>query len=84
LSACVVTGASRGIGRACALGLAERGQRLALLGRDSEALRATLRSCLEHGAKAVDFFEVDLVDPAHIERAASELLGRLGPPSILR
>ena len=34
----VVTGASRGVGRATALGLAARGMRLALVGRPSAEL----------------------------------------------
>lgn len=40
----VVTGASRGLGRACAEQLAAEGARLVLCGRDDDALRATAAS----------------------------------------
>ena len=40
----VVTGASRGLGRACAEQLAAEGARLVLCGRDEEALSATAAS----------------------------------------
>jgi len=36
----VVTGASSGIGRACALALAQRGAKVALLNRDSQSAQA--------------------------------------------
>src|SRR6185312_2867309 len=41
----VMTGASRGIGRALAVGLAQRVERVVLLGRDVEGLRETAAGC---------------------------------------
>ena len=45
----VVTGSSRGIGRAIALALAARGLDLALLSRTSEAQSETVRACRAAG-----------------------------------
>jgi 3-oxoacyl-[acyl-carrier protein] reductase len=47
----VVTGASRGIGRAIAVELAQQGCDLALLGRDQNSLNETIALCSEYGNK---------------------------------
>jgi NAD(P)-dependent dehydrogenase (short-subunit alcohol dehydrogenase family) len=49
----IVTGASRGIGRALALELARRGAGLVLNARDAEALAETAAACAEAGGKDV-------------------------------
>src|SRR5947209_6088891 len=43
--ACVITGASRGIGRATALALSGEGAALLLIGRNEEALSRTAQEC---------------------------------------
>jgi len=59
-----VTGASSGIGRAVALGLARLGAGLVLVGRDEERLAVTQRSATETpGAGGVVTAPLDLVDP---------------------
>ncbi len=55
----VVTGASSGIGRALALSLAEHGARLALLGRNTEALE-TVAAQAQGGSAHVVCYTVDL------------------------
>lgn len=47
--ACIVTGASRGIGRASALALAAEGAALLLVGRRRETLDEVLQQCLKSG-----------------------------------
>jgi 3-oxoacyl-[acyl-carrier protein] reductase len=49
--ACVVTGASRGIGRATAEQLAEAGASVLLVGRDEDALAEVARACHERGGR---------------------------------
>jgi 3-oxoacyl-[acyl-carrier protein] reductase len=77
----VVTGASRGIGRATALELAGRGLPLALLGRPSTDLDET---CSTVGRR-VDTRVVacDLSKPADIAQAAESVLGQSGAPAVV-
>jgi short-subunit dehydrogenase len=75
----VITGASSGIGRATALTFADRGARLVLAARSSDALETLAKECRRRGAKAVavstDVTDADAVD-AVAERAVAEF-GRL-------
>jgi NAD(P)-dependent dehydrogenase (short-subunit alcohol dehydrogenase family) len=64
----VITGASRGIGRAIAKRLADAGADLALWARDREALDAVAREIAASGRLA-QVFEVDVSDSASVDRA---------------
>lgn len=77
----VVSGSGRGIGRATALLLAERGFDLALLGRPSAAQAESVRLAAERGASVLQL-DCDLQRPAEIERAATRILD-LGAPDAL-
>ena len=72
----VVTGASRGIGQAIALALADAGAQLALVGRDPETLRAVARD--EHRC-----YPADLGLDADVDRLASALAADLPALHIL-
>lgn len=67
----VVTGASSGIGRAAARQLADRGARVAVLGRDADRTRAVAASI--DGAEA---YIADFASLADVHRVANDLLGR--------
>jgi 3-oxoacyl-[acyl-carrier protein] reductase len=73
----VVTGASRGIGRATALALHRRGLHVALVGRSRDALAAVASDCTGEGREA-RVFDCDLRDLARVERVGAEL-AELGP-----
>ncbi len=77
----VVTGASRGIGRATALALAKRGIGVTLVGRASANLDLCHRTVLETGAM-VRVVVCDLASTTAIERCADEVL-LWGPPLAL-
>jgi len=78
----LLTGASRGIGRALALQLAHRGVRLALLGRASPGLSSLLAELARIGPRAA-FFEVELADAEQLQVRLAELLATEGLPSIV-
>lgn len=78
----VITGTSRGVGRATALRLAEDGFRLALLGRPSAAQEETERLLVHLGAQFVHV-PCDLAQPAEVAGAARVVLDRLGPPDVV-
>jgi 3-oxoacyl-[acyl-carrier protein] reductase len=79
----VVTGASRGIGRATALELARRGLGLALVGRASSELDQTVTSALAAGAPVARIFPCDLADAVATERAAQAVLAEHASPDVL-
>ncbi len=78
----VVTGASRGIGRATALELAHRGLELALVGRASPEQNETVELARRRGSPFVRAFACDLADAVATERVANELAA-LGPTDVL-
>lgn len=75
----LLSGASRGIGRATALALAARGADLGLIGRPSPALDATAELCRGSGVR-VEIFGCDLARVDATQRAAHSALERLGAP----
>ncbi len=74
----IVTGASRGIGRAIALRLASAGAEVALWARDRAALDAVAAEIAAAHGKAVAY-ECDVSDPAAVERIASLVRTALPP-----
>jgi NAD(P)-dependent dehydrogenase (short-subunit alcohol dehydrogenase family) len=78
----VVTGASRGIGRAIALALAGAGARVALLGRDRGKLEESLKLVREAGGEAASFI-CDVREEAQVKQAAEDVVKRFGAVHIL-
>jgi hypothetical protein len=80
----VVTGASSGIGRACALELARLGAHVALLNRDhqSSEAQAVLAQVSAMGVQAVAL-SCDTSDEAAVAEAARQVERQLGPADVL-
>ncbi|MBV8374135.1 MAG: SDR family oxidoreductase [Candidatus Eremiobacteraeota bacterium] len=75
----LITGASRGIGRAIAIEFCKRGADVALLGRDSAALEETAGLCASGRPGAVaHIFPGDVADQASVEHAVGETASRFG------
>jgi 3-oxoacyl-[acyl-carrier protein] reductase len=75
----LVTGASRGIGRAIAVELATRGADVTLIGRDVAALQETAAACADArpGATA-HVITCDVTDEAAVSAAVAETVERFG------
>ncbi|HEY8612059.1 MAG TPA: short-chain dehydrogenase/reductase [Roseomonas sp.] len=69
----VVTGASKGIGRAIALGLAAEGCSLVLVSRDRESLQGVANEIAERIGGSVRVIPADLSRQSEIERLAAEI-----------
>src|SRR5205085_6111965 len=78
----LVTGASRGIGRATAVALAENGFRVALLARSAAGLRET-RELVESRAGTALELVADVTDAGGVEDAVETTRSRLGPVDVL-
>jgi NAD(P)-dependent dehydrogenase (short-subunit alcohol dehydrogenase family) len=74
---CVVTGATSGIGRATAVGLAREGARLALVCRDPMRAEETVAEIHDRtGSRDVEIFRADLASRDSVRQVARELLTR--------
>ncbi len=78
----LVTGSSRGIGRALAHGLAAAGAHVVLHGRDAEALAREADALAASGA-AVSSAAFDVTDEDAVERGVAELAERVGAIDVL-
>jgi len=78
----VITGASRGIGRATALALGGAGAKLALVGRDQAKLAESLKLARETGAEA-ETFTCEVRDEAQVRKLAEDVSKRFGAVHIL-
>ncbi len=75
--ACIVTGASGGIGRTTAITLAGEGAAVLLVARHEDALSKAAESCREAGGRA-ETLALDITAPDAGERLVKECLERLG------
>jgi NAD(P)-dependent dehydrogenase (short-subunit alcohol dehydrogenase family) len=78
----LVTGASRGLGKAMALALGEAGARLALVGRHLEALQEATAAARLAGAEA-EAFPADVSDERAVSDLEQAVIARFGKLDIL-
>ncbi|WP_163932521.1 SDR family NAD(P)-dependent oxidoreductase [Paraferrimonas sp. SM1919] len=74
----IVTGASKGIGQAIAIGLAEKGMHLVLIGRDLQGLEQTASQC-----KSAETLALDITDEMAVIHNLELLISRLGRVDVL-
>jgi NAD(P)-dependent dehydrogenase (short-subunit alcohol dehydrogenase family) len=77
----LVTGASSGIGRACALALVEEGATVSLTGRDEARLRETREASAAPGRVRLD--PADLSEPTQARRVADDAIAAFGAVDVL-
>jgi 3-oxoacyl-[acyl-carrier protein] reductase len=78
----LVTGASQGIGRSCALELAKMGARIVLAARNEEKLEAVAAEIVAAGGQAKAFV-LDISDESSIQTTAKAALAQFGSVEIL-
>jgi L-rhamnose 1-dehydrogenase len=78
----IVTGATRGIGRAIAVRFAQEGARVAVVGRDQDMGDESVRLIEEAGAQAL-FLRADVSDSAQVQAMVDAVLQRWGRIDIL-
>ncbi len=78
----LVTGASKGIGAAIALALAEHGADVALLARNGALLEQVAQGVRSHGRDAL-VLPCDVTDPDAVKAAVAHLHQEFGAPDIL-
>jgi 3-oxoacyl-[acyl-carrier protein] reductase len=78
----LVTGASRGIGRACALALADAGARVAVAARSIEQLEELAREIRSRNHEAFPV-DMDVADPESVKDAIAKTAREFGPVAIL-
>jgi len=79
----LVTGASSGLGRACALALAAEGARLAIGARRMELLEAVAAEARAAGSAEAHAYALDLSDPASIDATLAAMRDRQGDAEIV-
>src|SRR5678815_225422 len=78
----LITGSSRGLGKAMALSLSSAGASIALVARNEEKLRGVQKEIEDGGGKAT-LFLADVTSEADVLRLESEVSSKLGRISIL-
>lgn len=78
----VITGASRGLGRAMAVALGGAGVKLALVSRDRGKLEETAAEAAKLGAESA-IFQIDVTDESQVRALERDVIARFGRADIL-
>lgn len=78
----LITGASQGIGRVCAIHLAKAGATIAAVARNQEKLDSLVKEIIESGGKAASFI-IDVADEEQIKTGCKAILAQFGKVDIL-
>jgi 3-oxoacyl-[acyl-carrier protein] reductase len=78
----LVTGASRGLGRAIARGLSSQGATIAAVARSEEALKETLEAIKSAGGTA-EAFALDVADTVATEKVVEQVMARFSRIDVL-
>ena len=79
----IVTGGSRGIGKACVLQLAKNGAKVAFVYRGNEAAATALEAEVTAAGGVAKAYQGDVADPTAAERIVAEVLAAWGRVDIL-
>jgi len=79
----LVCGASQGIGRACALELAEQGANVTALARDESALKSLVGELMTKGDQRHGFIAADFTKPKELVDKVADYASRIGTIHIL-
>ena len=79
----LVTGGTRGIGRACAAEFARRGGNVAICGRDAEKAKAAAAELSEETGGAITGYGCDIGKPDEVDALVKEITERQGAIDIL-
>lgn len=79
----LVTGGTRGIGRACALQFAKLGAKVAICGRDEDATQEAAKSIQQESGGIVKGYQAHVADTKSVDKLFEDLTESLGEISIL-
>ena len=80
---CIITGGSRGIGKAIALAFAGEGANLVLASRTPEELELTRKEITDLSARNVEAVPTDVSQPGEVEKLVNHTLTRLATVDVL-
>ena len=78
----LITGASSGIGEACAKLMAKGGATVILQARSEDKLETIVKEILDHGGKA-HFYTTDLTDIEAVKKQAIAIKNKVGVPDVI-